>query len=94
MKNEKMFLIMTFILCIFAILFAFFDFLALHDIKKDYVSHSILKYLKIDIQEDLPKWTKTKSEWRLIVVSYLIRVVFLIFALTYLMQKLIKKGEN
>jgi hypothetical protein len=54
------------------------DFLALHDIRNEYVSADILKSLGVNLSGDLPDWTATAGEWRLVQVSYLARAAFLI----------------
>jgi hypothetical protein len=80
----------TFILCILVILFTLLDFLCLHDIRKDYVSRFVLTYLNVEFQQELPEWTGTKGEWRIVTISYFIRVLFLamnIIVLTLILKK-------
>jgi len=55
-----------------------FDFAALHDIKKDYVSQSILHYLNISLSGDLPSWTAASGEWQVVTISYYLRFIFLV----------------
>lgn len=66
-------------LCIFGILLTICDFLALHDIKNEYVSTRILERINITLSEDLPEWTSTKGEWGIIRISYFFRLFFFIF---------------
>lgn len=54
------------------------DFLALHDIRHDYVSEEILDSLGVSISAELPAWTATAGEWALVQLSYLTRFAFLI----------------
>jgi hypothetical protein len=54
------------------------DFLALHDISKDYVSKFILDYLQIELSQELPEWTDTRGEWRSVTISFVSRFAFLI----------------
>ena len=60
------------------------DFAALHDIKKNYVSKSILDYLKIDTSQKLPEWTDTKGEWQVVSFSLFSRVSFYILNIIFL----------
>jgi hypothetical protein len=56
------------------------DFLALHDINKDYVSQAALQYLAAETSNDLPAWTDTQMEWTTVTVSYLIRSVSIVLS--------------
>lgn len=62
------------------------DFLSLHDIKKDYVSKTILQYLDIETSKELPNWTNTELEWLSVTVSYSIRFSLIIIILIILVQ--------
>lgn len=53
------------------------DFLSLHDIKADYVSASVFRYLGIPTPDGLPPWTATSLEWTSITVSYILRSVLI-----------------
>jgi hypothetical protein len=64
------------------------DFLALHDIGKDYLSSETLEVLGISTA--LPAWTATEGEWQILTISFVLRVLFLlsnIFLLWYLLRK-------
>ena len=65
-------------LCILGFLMTIGDYLALHDIRNEYVSSRILQYLNVTISEDLPEWTSTKGEWSLVRISYFFRFFFFI----------------
>jgi hypothetical protein len=60
------------------------DLLSLHDIKADYVSASVFRYLGIPIPEALPPWTATSLEWASITVSYILRSVLIVANLVIL----------
>ena len=64
------------IMCLLAVC-TFDDLLSLHDIKADYVSASVFRYLDIPIPEALPPWTATRLEWASITVSYILRSVLI-----------------
>ena len=81
LAHPRNFLVAVFIFCILICFLTIFDFLCLHDINKDYVSRFVFQYLKIDLPKGLPEWTLTKSEWQLVTISYLLRVIFLILNL-------------
>ncbi len=53
------------------------DFLALHDIQKDYVSAEILQILDVTTSAPLPAWTATQGEWQMVTVSFVARFLFL-----------------
>jgi hypothetical protein len=60
------------VMCLLAVC-AFDDLLSLHDIKADYVSVSVFRYLKMPIPEGLPPWTATNLEWTSVTVSFVLR---------------------
>jgi hypothetical protein len=66
-------------LCAVGFLFTIADFLALHDIKNEYVSLRVLESLDITLSDDLPEWTSTQGEWQVVRISYLFRSIFFIF---------------
>ena len=84
MKKTRTLLIITLILCIITAGFTFLDLLCLHDIHKDYVSRSVLDYVKVDIEDQLPEWSHTSGEWSVVTIGYLVRVAFFIFAVAAL----------
>ena len=51
------------------------DILALHDIKKDYISVSFLEDSKLNIQQFIPEWAKCKLEWTFIQISLLLKII-------------------
>jgi len=84
MKKMDTFLKIAIILSIVVFICTIDDFLALHDIKKDYVSQSVLQYLEVETSEALPDWTNTRLEWASITVSYMIRFISIIFMIIIL----------
>jgi hypothetical protein len=70
-------------LCLVAFGLTIGDFLALHDIGNDYVSKDILSYLDVSLSKELPAWTATRGEWRLVELSWVTRMgFFLVNAVT------------
>lgn len=57
------------------------NFLSLHDIEKDYVSHEVLRSLEVDTSKELPGWTNTELEWSSLRVSYAIRFLSIVISL-------------
>ena len=55
----------------------FGDFLALHDIRNDYVSSDVLEDHDLNMTS-LPEWTATKGEWDLVTISFVARSLFLL----------------
>ena len=84
MKKMDTFLKIAIILSIVVFICTIDDFLSLHDIKKDYVSQSVLQYLEVETSKALPDWTNTRLEWSSITVSYLIRFLFIIIIMIIL----------
>ena len=79
MKNPKRTLLLILSFSIIVLLFTFGDFLALHDIKSDYVSPSILDELNIGLAQKLPDWTAAKMEWGLATTSFYFKLILMIF---------------
>lgn len=66
------------VLYVFVIVFfvcLLLDFLALHDIQKDYVSTSVINQFSVATTSGLPEWTKTSGEWSLIRWSFAVKLV-------------------
>ena len=76
MKNLHVLVVITIVSCTVVFILTLGDFLALHDISRDYVSQGVFEYLDMPPPQDLPEWTGTSGEWGL--VSYVARVAFLI----------------
>ena len=97
MKNPKNILMLVLGLSLIVLLLTLGDFMALHDIKREYVSLSILKYLNIDIADNLPEWTSTKGEWGLVQVIFFLKFFFMSFNVVALIlvikQLYIKKNS-
>ena len=68
----------TLLACILACLATGSDFLALHDIRNDYVSREVLRDFGVGPIAALPAWSETPIEWRAVEVSFLFRLGFLI----------------
>jgi hypothetical protein len=77
-------LIISTAISILLIICTFDDFLSLHDIKRDYVSKSVLKYLQVDTSAPLPPWTDTRLEWTSFTISYIVRLVLILVNLVIL----------
>jgi hypothetical protein len=73
----------------------FFDFLALHDIKYDYVSNQVMYEFLPTTSTVLPDWTKTEGEWFLVQMSYLIKIVVvgIIFFVLFALRKRIRSAQ-
>jgi hypothetical protein len=92
-KNKKIIAIIV-ALCVLGFLLTLCDFLALHDIKKEYVSTNILERLNITLSEDLPEWTSTKGEWNVVRINYFFRVFFFILCAVLLYELNSKRGTK
>ncbi|OQX61372.1 MAG: hypothetical protein B5M51_08085 [Anaerolinea sp. 4484_236] len=77
MKKLRLMTIITLSLGVLILMLTIGDFLALHDINKDYVSMQALHSLDISLSEMPPAWTETKGEWDMVSLSLFARGGFL-----------------
>ena len=80
--------ILTKILLVLTILLficMFFDFLALHDINRDYVSNLVMTSFSPVTSDTLPDWTNTAGEWLIVKISYIIKLGITGFTLYFLL---------
>lgn len=89
MKNLKTIISVASLLCILVFLLTIADFLALHDIRNDYVSKKVLSSVTVD----LPEWTNTTLEWQVVTISFVTRFFFFIFNIGVLLLILRKIGK-
>jgi hypothetical protein len=97
MKRLKTVTLITILFGIVVFIFTILDFAALHDIKQDYVSRNILHYLRINLSSDLPDWTSTEGEWRIVALSFCLRSLYFIFntaLLVYLYRGVVNRNER
>ena len=94
MKNFKTITVLTLLLCVFVFILTIFDFVALHDIKQDYVSQYILNTLDISLSNDLPDWTTTEGEWHLVSFSLYLRFLFFVLNIIVLLSIYRKMTSN
>ncbi len=78
MKNKRCrnWAVLSLVLCLVSFSLTVGDFLALHDIRNDYVSKTPLALLGNPHSKELPVWTATPTEWALVRLSWLTRVSF------------------
>ncbi|MFG1690894.1 hypothetical protein ACGF5M_01855 [Gemmatimonadota bacterium] len=81
MKNLHVLVVITIVSCTVVFILTLGDFLALHDIQRDYVSQGVFGYLETPLPENLPAWTGTPGEWSLVTVSWVTRVGYLILSM-------------
>ena len=86
MKKKRTIVLITMLFCAAVLLLTILDFAALHDIKHDYVSGSMLDHLKIKLSDDLPEWTGARGEWRLVSLSLYLRFLFLVLNMIVLVR--------
>jgi hypothetical protein len=79
------------VLCLLTVL----DYLALHDIYKDYVSAAVLSYLNIALPVQLPAWTNTQLEWNAVTINYLVKTTLTVInlILIVMIRNLVRKNE-
>lgn len=96
MKKDQWLLTIALVSCAIALVLTCFDFLALHDIRNEYVSTRILKYLNVTLSDELPEWTATKGEWEIVNVSFLFRLAFFVlnlFVLSFCVKRFKRNSE-
>jgi hypothetical protein len=78
-------------LCLLTVL----DYLALHDIYKDYVSAAVLSQLNIALPIELPAWTNTQLEWNAVTINYLVKtgVTVINLILIVMIRNLVRKND-
>ena len=94
MRKDKKIVMIIIALCVIGFLLTLCDFLALNDIKKEYVSTRILERLNITLSEDLPEWTSTKGEWIVVRISYFFRLFFFILCAVLLYELTNKRSTK
>ena len=74
------------LLILTAVLFIclFFDFLALHDVYRDYASKLVMNRFSAETAGSLPEWTNTSGEWSLLQISYIIKLIIAGFTFFFL----------
>ena len=86
MKNLQTITKIALLFCVLVFLMTILDFLALHDIKQDYLSKNIIEYLELTFSKELSDWTATKGEWRIVTISFYLRFFFFIFIIILLLN--------
>ena len=88
----KLVLLTAILLCVLTIL----DYLALHDIYKDYVSKTVLSYLNIELSKELPAWTNTELEWNAVTINYIMKTLVTIINITLIMiiRNIVQKRDG
>jgi len=71
-------LIMVLLTCLFL------DFLALHDIRNDYVSNSVIDRFSPSTLSVLPEWSGTLGEWAIVQTSFLIKLIVAVITMIVL----------
>jgi len=77
---------------IIIVLLLLIDFLALHDIGKDYVSNYIIESFGGSFSKDLPEWTETRLEWITIGISHGLKTILTIFNIIMIIK--LNKSEE
>jgi len=96
MKKYRQIVVLFLLSSILIFFLTVFDFIALHDIKNDYVSRHILDSLNITLSGSLPFWTSTTIEWQIVTISFYSRLIFIIanIIIVVMFIRNVKHGEN
>jgi hypothetical protein len=76
----KILMVLIFVLLMCLIL----DFLALHDIRNDYVSNSVIDRFYPNSLSVLPSWSGTTGEWAIVQMSFLIKLIVAVITMIVL----------
>ncbi|MCD6564717.1 MAG: hypothetical protein J7K53_02120 [Bacteroidales bacterium] len=93
MKRLDTLLGWSLVICIILLFLTLGDFLALHDIRQDYVSTNILADLQVKLSKELPEWTSTKAEWFVANISFYLKSVLAILVI-FTISKSIRKLKS
>jgi hypothetical protein len=88
----KVVLLIAILLCVLTVL----DYLALHDIYKDYVSKAVLISLNIVVPKELPAWTNTELEWSMVTINYIMKTLVTIIniILIVIVRNMVRKSST
>ena len=86
MKKLRTITKITLICCVLVFLMTILDYLALHDIRQDYLSRDMIEYFDITFSEELPDWTTTNGEWKMVEISLVSRFFFYILVIIVLVN--------
>lgn len=81
----------AFVLSLIMFLLLIGDFLALLDIRQDYVSIDVLDTVQSGVSDEIPEWASTKLEWTFVRVSLLLKLIItpiIVIALAKTVRKL------
>ena len=78
MKSKNSIIGWAYLLSLIVILLFLGNFLALHDIKQDYVNNTVMESLQQDSSRDIADWASCKMEWGFIQISLILQSVFMI----------------
>lgn len=103
MKTISIYSNVLLIMAIVLFLCLVLDFLALHDIKVDYVSKNVVDRFStsLSVRQDyvsktpmdkyspglsasLPAWTNTPGEWKLVQMSYYIKLLLIVLSIVFI----------
>ncbi len=90
MNNKNTLIGLIIVLGVLMLLAIGMDFLALHDIKQDYVSPDVLREYNISLADILPEWTATKTEWISVQISMILKAAFVILSFFFAAKALRK----
>jgi fumarate reductase subunit D len=97
MNRSRLLTTVTIIAALLVLVITVLDFLALTDIRRDYVSQSVFDGLDFSPPIELPDWTETRGEWLVVTFSIYARLGFLILNLVTLwvcMRRIEHHGED
>jgi hypothetical protein len=93
MKNKQLLIKICFMVGCLALLMSIADYLSLHDIWHDYVSKQVIESYGGNISSSLPYWSQTRPEWKVVNISWVIRIFYFIISLATFVF-LLKKQRN
>jgi hypothetical protein len=94
MMKKILTLLLVIVLVILSAVSMTFAFLALSDISHDYVSKKALVSENIFTEvEKIPLWMECKTEWNIVRLDFLLRVVFMIAVVVIVIKLVFKKKE-
>ena len=77
MKRKDSLIGWAFVLSLIMILLVVGDYLALHDIRSDYVSSGVLENFPDFDSGNIPDWAATRMEWIFVWISLFLKIIIL-----------------
>ena len=94
MKSPNKLIGIVLLFCILMLSLTVLDFLALHDIKQDYLSQKMLDLFEISFSKEIPDWTATVGEWGAVTISLYARFLLVLSSIILMAYYIFNLGSD